>query len=75
MNEEIGQLFIVDWSFMLILVAVAAITAGLFVRRARTKRRLRQEERRKRRREYHAWLHSSGVQPLDAAQEPERPAH
>jgi flagellar biosynthesis/type III secretory pathway M-ring protein FliF/YscJ len=69
MNEEIGQLFVVDWSFMLILVGLAAITVALFVRRARTKRRARREERRKRRREYQAWLRNSGVQPLNPADE------
>lgn len=64
MNEEIGQVFVVDWSFLLILVALAAITVALFIRRARMKRRARHEERRKRRREYRAWLRNSGVQPL-----------
>lgn len=64
MNEEIGQVFVVDWSFLLILAGLAAITVALFIRRARMKRRARHEERRKRRREYRAWLRNSGVQPL-----------
>ncbi|CAN7685016.1 hypothetical protein [Pseudorhodoferax sp. Leaf265] len=64
MNEEIGQVFVVDWSFLLILAGLAAITLALFVRRLRMKRRARHEERRKRRREYRAWLRNSGVQPL-----------
>nr|WP_145546593.1 hypothetical protein [Variovorax boronicumulans] len=69
MNEEIGQVFVVDWSFLLILVGLAAITVGLFVRRARMKRRARHEERRRRRREYRAWLRNSGVQPLNHDQD------
>lgn len=64
MNEEIGQVFVVDWSFLLILAGLAAITVALFVRRVRMKRRARHEERRRRRREYRAWLRNSGVQPL-----------
>jgi hypothetical protein len=69
MNEEIGQVFVVDWSFLLILAGLAAITLALFIRRLRMKRRARHEERRKRRREYHAWLRNSGVQPLSPADE------
>ncbi|MGC3986208.1 MAG: hypothetical protein QM777_16660 [Pseudorhodoferax sp.] len=64
MNEEIGRVFVVDWSFLLILAGLAAITVALFVRRVRMKRRARREESRKRRHEYRAWLRDSGVQPL-----------
>ena len=64
MNEEIGQVFVVDWSFLLILVGLAVVTLALFVRRVRMKRRARREERRQRRREYRTWLRNSGVQPL-----------
>ncbi|KQP36278.1 hypothetical protein [Pseudorhodoferax sp. Leaf274] len=69
MQDEIDQLFVVDWSFQLIVVALVAITVALLVRRARAKRRARREERRRRRREYRAWLRNSGMQPLKPADE------
>lgn len=73
MNEDIGQVFVADWSFLLILGGLAAITVALFIRRIRMKRRARNEERRKRRREYRAWLRKSGVQPLSPEEEHDRP--
>ncbi|WP_326542521.1 hypothetical protein [Pseudorhodoferax sp.] len=62
--ESTAELFVIDWSFVLVLVLVAFVAAALLVRRARARRRARREERRAAHRAYRRWLRNSGLHPL-----------
>lgn len=60
-----GELFVVDWSFILILVALAVLTTALAVRHVVLRRQRQREERRAARRAYRRWLATSNMQPLE----------
>jgi cytochrome c biogenesis protein ResB len=65
MSETMDAVFVVDWSFIFILVMLAVMTTALLVRRLRAKRRARREERRAARRAYQRWLRDSGAASLE----------
>ena len=73
MNEPMDAIFVVDWSFIFILVMLAVMTAALLVRRVRAKRRAQREERRAARRAYQRWLRDSQAGTLDMPEQ-DRPA-
>lgn len=69
MNETMDATFVVDWSFIFILVMLVFMTAALLVRRMRAKRRAQREERRAARRAYQRWLRDSQAAALEPAEQ------
>ena len=60
------DLFEVDWSFVLVIVAVTLLMLFLAIRSRIIKRQRKQEEKLKAKRDYKEWLASSNMVPLDA---------
>lgn len=58
-----GELIVVDWSFIAILCGLALLTTALAVRHLVLRRRRQREERRAARRAYRRWLADSNMLP------------
>lgn len=58
------ELVIMDWSFIVVLVMVGVLVAGLTLRSRRIKRRQKREERRAAKRAFNEWMASSS-RPVD----------
>lgn len=60
-----GDLFVIDWSFIFIVVMLTVLTVGLGLRHILLRRRQKREERRATRHAVRKWLQDSNMRPLD----------